>query len=297
MKRTFAPLLAGLTTTVALAMAPASTLAHTESDVVAVPAGEPATVTLKPTHGCGDAATIAVRTRVPIADAQAGAVDGWTHTATPDGSGNVVVEWTGGLLPADQEGQFPVTFTTPGTVGELLTFPFLQRCDDGQELAWIDGDPAAEYPAPRVLVLAAGSQPAATIDDVPVDAPGRDLLTAIADVDNPAAPTTVATTAPPTTAAPSTAAPTTSAAPATTASTPTSAAVATSEAAAPTTEPADGDTTTDPPDTTTPASDDDAGSSGVVVAIGIGLVVVALGALVLMLRRRAGAAAATPDEG
>ena len=52
-----------------------------------------------------------------------------------------------------------------------------------------------------MLVLPAGSEPAATIDDVPLDAPGREQLVAIVDVDNPqATPTT--TSAPTTTAAP-----------------------------------------------------------------------------------------------
>ena len=67
----------------------------------------------------------------------------------------------------------------------LLTFPAIQVCENGEELAWISGDPADEYPAPRVLVLPPGSEPAATLDDVPLDAPGRDQLVAVVDVDNP----------------------------------------------------------------------------------------------------------------
>ena len=98
-------------------------------------------------------------------------VEGWTATATPDGAGNSVLEWTGGVLPADEEGAFPVEFTAPDTPGVLLTFPAIQVCENGEELAWISGDPADEYPAPRVLVLPPGSQPAATIDDVALDAP------------------------------------------------------------------------------------------------------------------------------
>ena len=66
-------------------------------------------------------------------------------------------------------------------------------------MAWIDGDPEGETPAPRILVLEAGSPSAATIDDVPADAPGRDQLTAIVDVDNPSVddqPEETTTTAP-----------------------------------------------------------------------------------------------------
>ena len=167
--------------------------AHTEPDHVAVPAGAEATVSLKPAHGCGESPTVAVSIRAPVAGAEAGVVDGWTATATPDDEGRTVLEWTGGTLPADEEGAFPVTFTAPETVGELLTFPSIQRCENGEELAWISGDPADEFPAPRVLVLPPGSAPAATIDDVPADAPGREQLTAVVDIDNPDATTTTTT--------------------------------------------------------------------------------------------------------
>ena len=175
--------------------------AHTEPDVVAVPAGGAAQVTLKPTHGCGESPTVEVATRVPVADAQAVDVPGWSAQASSEADATVL-EWTGGVLPADEAGAFPVTFTAPDEPGELLTFPFVQTCEDGSELAWIDGDPAGEYPAPRLLVLAAGSEPASSIDDVPADAPGREQLVEIVDVDNPTAtpeaPTTTASTTSPT---------------------------------------------------------------------------------------------------
>ncbi len=252
--------------------------AHTEPDKVAVPAGATSTITLKPTHGCGDAPTVAVRIRAPMEGATAGAVDGWTATATPDGAGRTVLEWTGGVLPADQDGAFPVTFLAPDTVGTLLTFPAIQVCDNGEELAWISGDPQDEYPAPRVLVLAPGSEPAETIDDVPLDAPGRDQLVAVVDVDNPAATTTVAPT-PPSTAAPVTtaAATATTAAPATTLPTPTStSAVATTVA----------DTTP----ATTVADEEDGGGSSTAVVVGAAAVAVAAvgGGAVAINRRRAG---------
>ena len=163
--------------------APAS--AHTEADVVAVPAGREATVSLKPTHGCGDSPTIAVAVRAPVEGATAKTVDGWTATATADGEGNTVVEWTGGVLPVDQTGTFPVTFTAPDQPGLLMLFPSVQTCEDGSELSWISGDPADEFPAPRVLVLPADQDSATSVDQVAPDAPGRDQLTDIVDVDNP----------------------------------------------------------------------------------------------------------------
>jgi uncharacterized protein YcnI len=185
---------AALTALVTLAPA-APVAAHTETDLVAVPAGARATITLRPTHGCDGSPTVEVAIQAPVEGAAAGEVSGWTARAEADGRGHTVLEWTGGALPADETGAFPVTFTAPDTVGELLVFPSVQECEDGETLSWIDGDPAGEYPAPRLLVLAA------SIDDVPADAPGRDLLAAIVDVDNPAASTTTTSpTTSPTTA-------------------------------------------------------------------------------------------------
>ena len=255
------------------AVAPSSVLAHTEPDMVAVPAGAPSTIGLRPTHGCGESPTVTVRIRAPFPDATAGGVEGWTATATPDGAGNSVLEWTGGVLPADEEGAFPVEFTAPDTPGALLTFPAIQVCENGEELAWISGDPADEYPAPRVLVLPPGSEPAETLDDVPLDAPGRDQLVAVVDVDNPdAAPTTAA-------------APTTTAEPSTTIAATTTAAPVESTAAATTAAP---ESTTTIPETAPPTTaDDDGGSSaGPIIVAALAVAALGAGAAVLIARRR-----------
>jgi hypothetical protein len=118
-------------------------------------------------------------------------VEGWTETTEPgdDPAASTVLTWSGGSLPADRAGAFPLEFTVPDEPGVLLTFPAIQRCADGQELAWISGDPTSPTPAPRLLVLPAGSPPAASIDEVALDAPGRDQLVAIVDVDGPGATT------------------------------------------------------------------------------------------------------------
>ena len=170
--------------------------AHTESDVVAVPANSEATITLKPTHGCGGSPTVEVAIQAPVENAKAKDVPGWTATNKNDGKGNTVLEWKGSSLPADQTGKFPVEFRVPNKVGELLLFPAVQTCENGEELSWISGDPADEYPASRLLVLAEGAAPAHSIDEVPADAPGRDQLQEIVDVDGQATTEETTTTTP-----------------------------------------------------------------------------------------------------
>lgn len=159
--------------------------AHTEADLVAVPAGHETTLTFRPTHGCDVSPTVEVAVQVPVPGATGSEVSGWTVESTDTDSATEIV-WSGGSLPADQAGAFPVTFTAPDSVGELILLPAVQVCENGEEMAWIDGDPQSDYPAPRLLILSADSEPADSIDAVPADAPGRDLLTAIVDTDNPA---------------------------------------------------------------------------------------------------------------
>lgn len=88
-----------------------------------------------------------VSLRALVAGTTAGEVQGWTGTATDAGQGHAVLEWTGGSLAAHETGEFPVTFTSPDTVGELLTFPSAQLCENGEELAWISDDPDDDVPA------------------------------------------------------------------------------------------------------------------------------------------------------
>lgn len=257
----FAAVLAVTAATLLLGAGGAS--AHTDSDVIAVPAGEEAVVTLKPTHGCDGSPTVEVAIQAPVTGAVAEEVDGWTATSTDDGDGNTVLEWKGGSLPADQTGEFPVRFLAPDTVGELLTFPSVQTCEDGEELSWISGDPADEFPAPRLLILAPGSEPAAELAEIPADAPGRDQLPAIVDIDNPQE-----TTVPPTDAAP--ADPETTSAPETTGAAPES-----------------GDEEVAAPPVAADARDDDGDDSSTLPLVAGGLVVLALvggGAFVLRSR-------------
>ena len=175
----------------AAVLLPVAAYAHADADVVAVAAGEQATINFRPNHGCGESPTTEVAVRVPVAGATGGDVEGWTWTAEEDGAGNTIVEWTGGSLPTDVTGAFPVTFQAPDKVGELMLFPAVQTCENGEDWSWLNGDPESDNPVPRLLILPPGSPEAVSIDEVPQDAPGRELLTAVVDT----TPTTT-TTAP-----------------------------------------------------------------------------------------------------
>lgn len=262
---------AGLTFVLLLAGG-ADVSAHTETDFVAVPAGSDVTVTLKPTHGCGLSPTVEVRIRADAPGAVAVAVPGWTSSQEPDGSGRTIASWRDGLLPADEPGAFPIEFLVPDRPGELLLFPSVQRCEDGSELAWISGDPTSSYPAPRLLVLPAGSEAATTIDDVPADAPGREQLVSIVDVDNEAA-----STSEPSTDVADTQAPTESSTP------PTDGSVTTLERAPTTAEITVAPTTT--PDESTSPDESDNGGSVWWWAVGVIAVLIG-GAGVWLVRRR-----------
>jgi uncharacterized protein YcnI len=258
-----------------LALSAREANAHTETDLIAVPAGGVAKVALKPTHGCSGSPTVEVAIRAPVLGATANDVEGWTATAEADGQGNTVLRWTGGSLPADETGSFTVTFMAPDVAGELLTFPSVQTCANGEDLPWIDGNPDGAFPAPRLLILPAGTAAAESIEDIPLDAPGRELLVEIIDIDGTTS-TTIAPTSAPSTAPTTTAESGTIPTPSTTAapSTPTS----TDAISSPTIGTA---VQTEP--------DSDGGTNvGRAIAVALGALVLAGSAAVLVRRRREG---------
>ena len=79
------------------------------------------------------------------------------------------VTWT--CEPGIAVGEFDelgVSFQVPedAAEGDEILFPTVQTYSDGEERAWVDPDPEAESPAPRITVIAAeeeeAEQPAAT---------------------------------------------------------------------------------------------------------------------------------------
>jgi uncharacterized protein YcnI len=147
---------AGLLVAAVASIAPAAIAsAHTETDLVAVPAGSTATVTFEPEHGCGDSPTVDMKVQAPVAGATALDKAGWQASSVADETGNTVLEWSGGSQPSHEQGAFQVRFTVPDEVGTLLAFPAVQTCANGEQETWIETEPGAESPAPQLLVLAA----------------------------------------------------------------------------------------------------------------------------------------------
>ncbi|MBD8067224.1 DUF1775 domain-containing protein [Devosia sp. PTR5] len=121
-------------------------------------------------HGCGDAATTAVRIQIPegFYNVKPMPKAGWTlETVTGkyekpfSNHGSVLEEgvteisWSGGELPNAyfDEFVFRGTFGPDVSTEEPFYFPVIQTCGDAED-AWIDtsGDEEAEFPAPSVTL-------------------------------------------------------------------------------------------------------------------------------------------------
>lgn len=182
--------------TLVLVIAPAATAgAHVEPTNPTGEAGRRTDVGFVPTHGCGTAATIGIDIQLPegVRDPVPADLDGWTTSIN-----DRVVSWDGGPLPDGDEATFSVDVLLPDTPGTTLFFPTIQRCPDGESLAWIqqpDDGTDQSFPAPAIAIVEATGPPGTTTPTSPTT--------------TATAPTTASDLEPPTT----TMAPTTSAAP------------------------------------------------------------------------------------
>jgi uncharacterized protein YcnI len=166
--------------------------AHVEPTNPTGEADRRADVGFVPTHGCGTAPTIGVDIQLPegVVDPLPADLDGWT--ASVDDS---VVTWEGGPLPDGDEAVFSVNLLLPDAPGVTLFFPTIQRCPDGESLAWIqqpDDGTDQSSPAPALAIVEATGPRGTT-----TPAPATSTPTTVADQD-----LTPSTTTPPTTAVP-----------------------------------------------------------------------------------------------
>lgn len=177
--------------------APLPAGAHVEPTSATGEAGRRVDVGFVPTHGCGTAPTIGIDIQLPddVLDPLPQDLDGWTASLD-----DRVVTWDGGPLPDGDELTFSVDVLLPDAPGTTLSFPTIQRCPDGESLAWIQqpGDGTDQsYPAPVIAVVDATGPPGTTALPPPTTVP-----TASTTAADPATPPTTA--APATTVVPST---------------------------------------------------------------------------------------------
>jgi len=141
---------AGLACALAMAFA-APAAAHVTATPDAGPAGGYFRTAFRISHGCEDAATVAVRLAIPegIAIARPQAKPGWTveirkrplPAPVEVGHGQRLTEapaeivWRGGPLPADQFDEFGLLLRLPDRPGETLWFAVTQECTAGSN-AW-----------------------------------------------------------------------------------------------------------------------------------------------------------------
>ncbi|MFG1429141.1 DUF1775 domain-containing protein [Roseixanthobacter glucoisosaccharinicivorans] len=135
---------------------------------------------LKVPHGCGEAATTAIKVTIPegVVSVKPQPKAGWTLALEkgpyeksyevmhggPVKEGVKTITWSGGNLPNAYYDEFVfIAYLAPQAQATKLYFPVLQSCE-GTSADWAqipqEGGPRPEYPAP-VLRLAAAAMPAA----------------------------------------------------------------------------------------------------------------------------------------
>jgi len=150
------------------ALAPLVAQAHVVADPSVAPAGTYQAIRFRIGHGCGEAATTAVRIEIPaeLAQARPQPKAGWTLTLSrePAAPGaeprTAAVTWRG-ALPADQFDEFALLARLPQAQGTLY-FPTVQTCG-AEETQWIEipdaGETGLSHPAPSVRVTPAPTAP------------------------------------------------------------------------------------------------------------------------------------------
>ena len=135
-------------------------LAHVSVDPGEARAGAYQVLRFRVGHGCGTAATTALRIETPegLAGARPQPKPGWTLTVEKNGDRVTALVWRG-ELPADQFDEFAVLAKLPAGPGTIY-FPTVQTCgaDDAQWTQVPDAGEAAgslSHPAPSVRVLPA----------------------------------------------------------------------------------------------------------------------------------------------
>ena len=127
--------------------------AHVTLDVKEAPALSYVRLAIRVPHGCEGAATTALRLQVPegVTAVKAQPKPGWTLTlaadeAAPKGHDSSPpvheITWRGGPLPDAFYEEFLIRVRLPDGAGGTVWFPFVQECEGGKTVRWIE-KPAA----------------------------------------------------------------------------------------------------------------------------------------------------------
>lgn len=128
--------------------------AHAEPEATLAANGATA-ITLTVSHGCDGAATNDLRVQLPTGAANVTAQNpaGWTSTIDA-----TEVHWSGTPLSATDHHKFSFTLALSQPSGTTVSFPTLQGCQGGEQIAWIEqtqaGQPEPAHPAPKIVVPA-----------------------------------------------------------------------------------------------------------------------------------------------
>jgi periplasmic copper chaperone A len=144
----------------------APALAHVELETDQAPAGSSYKAVLMVPHGCAGSATTGIRVQLPdgVIGAKPMPKPGWriavksVRLLQPIEIEGVKltdsakeIDWTGGNLPDTFYDEFVFVATLPDKPGEILYFPVVQECAQGQT-RWIEipaqGENAEELKAP-----------------------------------------------------------------------------------------------------------------------------------------------------
>ena len=147
----------------ALLALPGAAGAHIVADPGRAEAGAYQAVVFRVGHGCGEAATTALRIEIPseMASARPQPKPGWTLEIERQDGKVTAVTWRG-ELPDDQFDEFAMLFKLPDQPATLY-FPTVQSCG-AEQSQWTEIPSAGErasHPAPALVVTpkAAAAEP------------------------------------------------------------------------------------------------------------------------------------------
>ncbi|MHA7135190.1 DUF1775 domain-containing protein [Oerskovia turbata] len=113
------------------------------------------TLTFSFEHGCDGAPTTGLDVTLPdgVEVVSTTEPEGWSAAQEPG-----AVRWQGAPVANGEAARFEMVVTLTGSIGQAFVFPTTQTCSTGSS-DWVDTDPGAGHPAPRLIATAATLAP------------------------------------------------------------------------------------------------------------------------------------------